>query len=458
MKSGSRFHAGMFAAIVVASGAVRCASPNPPGTHGGDSATSRSDTAADTSHALDVTDASTGRPDAVDTIDQDVGSDTRSASTCEAADYFVSSDGSDTNAGDSPGQAWLTLQKAADSGSGVVCVTAGTYSGRVRLTRSNLQFLTQGEVVSTGGFNITGNGNTIHGFHVLNASDTGGGIVVSGTGNVIRGNRIEQATLVGIEVEGTNQRIEANEVSRTVQDTTSDADGMRFFGSGHVFIGNYIHDIHYGSRVTTAHIDCFQTWGDSGRGGAGNNTIFERNVCINTDYVSTSASSQGFMMENGAHDILIRNNIIQSHRSINLGDPDDTAITTRITVVNNTMIGTIPPHAGEQEYGVFITMATDVTTQNNIFYNIIGLTLYGTMTTGNNLFYRGDGRPLSGTRGSTDVWGVDPQFVSPTTGDYHLRSTSPAINAGSNTGVVDDKDGTPRPQGSAYDIGAYEYL
>jgi hypothetical protein len=52
----------------------------------------------------------------------------------------------------------------------------------------------------------------------------------------------------------------------------------------------------------------------------------------------------------------------------------------------------------------------------------------------------------------------DPQFVNATGLDFHLRSTSPAIDAGLSIGQVpDDFDGVHRPQGAAYDIGAYEY-
>jgi hypothetical protein len=43
------------------------------------------------------------------------------------------------------------------------------------------------------------------------------------------------------------------------------------------------------------------------------------------------------------------------------------------------------------------------------------------------------------------------------TGDYHLQSTSPAINAGTNVGLTSDIVGTVVPQGGGYDIGAYEY-
>jgi len=48
-------------------------------------------------------------------------------------------------------------------------------------------------------------------------------------------------------------------------------------------------------------------------------------------------------------------------------------------------------------------------------------------------------------------------FVNEAAGDYHLRSTSPAINAGTTlTDVTNDLEGYPRTAGS-YDIGCYEY-
>jgi hypothetical protein len=42
-------------------------------------------------------------------------------------------------------------------------------------------------------------------------------------------------------------------------------------------------------------------------------------------------------------------------------------------------------------------------------------------------------------------------------GDYHLQAGSPAINAGLNLGYPLDFDGKAVPQGTAPDIGAYEY-
>ena len=51
----------------------------------------------------------------------------------------------------------------------------------------------------------------------------------------------------------------------------------------------------------------------------------------------------------------------------------------------------------------------------------------------------------------------DQLFADPANDDYHLKSGSPAIDAGTALPeVTDDIEGTPRPQGDAYDIGCYE--
>ena len=53
---------------------------------------------------------------------------------------------------------------------------------------------------------------------------------------------------------------------------------------------------------------------------------------------------------------------------------------------------------------------------------------------------------------------INPQFVAAGAGEnYHLRNTSPAINACA-TGKSPDLDNVPRPFGGAYDMGAFESL
>ena len=48
-------------------------------------------------------------------------------------------------------------------------------------------------------------------------------------------------------------------------------------------------------------------------------------------------------------------------------------------------------------------------------------------------------------------------FVDWQNQNFHLKSTSPAIDAGTNLGYDEDIEGNPVPSGSAVDIGAYEY-
>ncbi len=50
---------------------------------------------------------------------------------------------------------------------------------------------------------------------------------------------------------------------------------------------------------------------------------------------------------------------------------------------------------------------------------------------------------------------VNPQFISPAGGDYHLLASSPAINMGVNLGVVVDREGLPRL--NRWDVGAYQF-
>ena len=76
----------------------------------------------------------------------------------------------------------------------------------------------------------------------------------------------------------------------------------------------------------------------------------------------------------------------------------------------------------------------------------------------------------TGPTQTTNNLNVDPQFVNRSGGDLHIASTSPAKDAGltvvpsnpfvPNPGAnqVRDKDGTLRPQGTAFDLGAYELI
>ncbi len=384
-----------------------------------------------------------------------VGASSTTAPQLAVTTYYVATTGNDANAGTSAAP-FKTIQKCANAAvSGAVCsVAAGTYAERVSVTRAGIGFQGNGLVtmqgfqisadnVSVRGFYITGMASTLVGLtvsaktcviennHVYYAPRGGISLESSSSGCVVKNNKLEKNSQWGISVDGTNHTVDGNEIWNTIQyhpqwvnpPSWVDADGIRFFGTGHVIRNNYIHDIKFDATYNkTAHIDCFQTWTPGTA-----NVLFEGNKCEEM-YIHMEASgaymkAQGFMIEGGAHDITIRNNVINAYRSINLGDPDDASTTNNINILNNTFVGAIPVQLGREEYGVFITKATNVTVKNNIFFNIIGPAFIGTVNGSYNLFYRADGQPLSGSAKTGDLWNVNPLL----TGDYHLTASSPAI-------------------------------
>jgi hypothetical protein len=87
-----------------------------------------------------------------------------------------------------------------------------------------------------------------------------------------------------------------------------------------------------------------------------------------------------------------------------------------------------------------------------------------TTTLQNNLFFSNSGLdPLdptgAGIIGANGNIAGEPQFVDAANGDYHLKAGSPGMDAGQTLALVtDDLEGTFRPVGEAYDIGALEGL
>ena len=312
--------------------------------------------------------------------------------------------------------------------------------------------------------------------------------------NIIRKNRLYHNEMVGIDVSGKNNLIEGNEVWRTIQCLPNltkvediatdnhgtkcpyypavpglDGDGMRFFGQGHTFRGNKIHGLILDDTIDginvnpTPHIDCFQTWSDTDFEAAKNIT-FEQNYCENLNL-----GMYAFMIDGGASHITIRNNIINAYGGINangIGRAD------YLYVFNNTWIDNLA-YGPQGHPGAIVIAGIHSIIENNIFYDQAEYTVLVIGDTTNtvidyNLAYNSDGtkpgcvkwgnfdtcKPTS----QNDLWDINPQFANPTSGDYHLKSTSPAIEAGINLGslVINDFEGVSRPQGTGYDIGAYE--
>ena len=424
-----------------------------------------------------------------------------------ASTYYVDARrGNNANGGtaDSP---WQTIQKAADSAQpgDTVLVAEGDYAERIQVTHSGapqrpISFEARGRALTEGftiiadyirvvGFEITSRitlprdsygvylqgqydeilNNYLHDLYHdgIMLTDQKGSNSPLLAHNLIKGNRIYRATNSGIHVAGRENLIEGNEVSHTIQYPTggpawdgADADGMRFFGSGHIFRGNRIHDIMLSDLGNLdPHIDCFQSWGPA------TNITFEQNLC---DLNPSGPGGQATMVENSSGTVghlLYRNNIFMNCGPLNMHDDRAKGSIAFVEVLNNTFYRINNSALFLQEE------ITHVTIENNAFYDVGGhrqsyVTARGGSqegwVVGYNLHSMSDGQP-PGKAGSQapyphDLWGIAPQFVDAAARDLRLTPTSPLVDSGVELKEVKtDFAGAPRPQGAGYDIGAYEY-
>ena len=413
--------------------------------------------------------------------------------------HYVATNGNDAAPGSSS-QPWRTIRHAADAvGPGdTVIVLAGDYPERVFINRPGasgapITFKAQGKVTMRG-FTVKTDHIALIGFDISNTDDhwengwgiflegshctiednyvhyaTRGGInLYSAPGSyastshcVVRNNRLYRNALAGIDVYGRDNLIEGNEIWGTIQYHPGwsdppgwvDADGIRFFGSGHTIRKNYIHDITLQDPENVdPHIDCFQTWSDTFHERAQDIT-FEQNYCDNP-HRSTSA----FMLQ-GARNLIIRNNIIHAFGGVNTGDGGNSDL----TIVNNVFVGDLSFPIDRHPVGIALVDAPNVVIKNNVFYDLPAQVIWVTgaseqgLDVGHNLTYRSDGEQPWGLPYPGDLWQVDPRFVDAFNGNYQPRPDSPLIDTGvSLSTVVNDYKGTPRPLGDRYDIGIFE--
>lgn len=225
---------------------------------------------------------------------------------------------------------------------------------------------------------------------------------------------------------------------------------------------NYVHDVNVIS-------DCsYSGDGISIQDLSVQNVLIDDNLVYN---VGPAACPNQFGITAKGQNNTVSNNIMVGNGSgfeWHSGTDSTGSVVVNNTFVNNKRLGalidTTPPY-------------TAILLENNIFVNngnntdngLCGLDNYGngSITITTNLFYGnlpGAYCIDAGPHPTQDPSGqkyADPQFVNNTgdnCGNYHLQSSSPAIDAGtSGSAPAIDFDRTSRPQGSGYDIGAYEY-
>jgi parallel beta-helix repeat protein len=161
----------------------------------------------------------------------------------------------------------------------------------------------------------------------------------------------------------------------------------------------------------------------------------------------------GIYLYDSSHSRVYNNTVYKSctgrtsSGSIRLTATSDSYSTDTI-IKNNNVVST------EKGDYAFLTDAhyvtNGVTLTNNNFYRTSGNWYWWSATRGKNL------ATFNALTGVSANISSDPLFVSPSTGDFHLKPGSLAIDGGADVGLTQDYDGNHVPNGSAPDIGAYE--
>jgi parallel beta-helix repeat protein len=348
-----------------------------------------------------------------------------------AATYYVATTGSDSNPG-TQSQPFRTIGKCTSvMGAGdTLYIRSGTYPGINAITMtipsgtnwSNAPVIAAypGETVIVGAIGMHNVRYVIFDGLIADAGDVSGEALYidAGADHIrVQNGVLKNARIQGVQITrnsgGFNELINL-EIHNNGHDPNFEH-GVYIWSSNNLVQGCSIHDnAAYGVHIY------------EGGGGINNNRIIGNRIFNNG---SSSGDSTGLVLSSGDGNIAY-NNVIYNNRA-----------------------------------GIGISRATNTKVYNNTVYNnpggYAGIEIYqssGTIVRNNIVSVPGTIRDQGINTTLSNNLTTDPKYVNSSANDFHLQSTSPAINAGITlTEVPIDFDGNPRPQGVGSDIGAYEY-
>ena len=358
-----------------------------------------------------------------------------------ATTYYVSPNGSDTNAGSSAAP-FRTIQQAAN-------------------------LVNPGDTVIVGDGIYTGNATSIL---EVNRGGTSSAWVTFKSANKwgAKLNGQNNYTTDAINLRAPYVIIQDFEIYGTGTAAPTGGSTAIYSASGgyHDIVGNHIHDV---GRICTD-----APYGEDAIYTQVSNLTVERNLIHDVGRYGPGENgcnpSKPYYMNNdhgvyvaGANNVMVRNNIFYNvlHGWSVQVYPDTVD---NLSVLNNTFAF---PNPWEPGHIVLAAPMTNSRIQNNIFYRPAGGGIlfknhrYSNVAIENNITYPGnisevDGPVPAGVAFAHNKDNTDPMFVNPLTHDFRFRSGSPAIGAGLVlSSVPNDYADSDRKLHARYNIGAF---
>ena len=376
--------------------------------------------------------------------------------TAQAATYYVSSSGSDSNSGTSTSAPFRTFARAVKPlrAGDTLYIRGGTWTQQLDLMNTSGTSSAWIKIAGYPGETVTIRyaEPLVGGYGPIKARGTRGyfifenfvldginmpnktGWQIDGSNHhfVLRNLEIKNFRFNGIYIAGNYVQVINCKIHDQISATTTSSE--RWYG---IYFHNGSNGLLQGNKV----------YNNPGGGvhiypGPISNLIVRGNAVYTNNRLSTSAIGGIIVMGSSTSSISntqIYNNLVYKNGTSSAGAASGIRIdaSTGTKVWNNTVYG-------NKTYGLHLTgSASSTVFQNNISYGNLR---------GN--YYKSGGSGTTYTNNLT----TDPKFVSASSNNFLLQSSSPAINKGIRlSSVTNDYKNTLRPRGTSHDIGGYEY-